>query len=107
MALLDQMEEVSDLSNVKGLKAQASSLEQRVNLLEAYLQSPEGRGGKASAEQELKGALDQLSGAVQSTLALLQRLQEGQRRGDEGLKSVQEKLQLLERSVQALSLKSA
>ena len=110
MRLLDQVDEVPDAKYLQGLKSQFQTLEHRLNLLEAYLQAPEGRAApKVQEEQqkELRGALDQLSGAVQSTVQLLQRIQEGQRRNDDSLKSVQERLQLLERTVQSLSLKSA
>ena len=108
--LLDQMDEVPDAKFLQGLKSQFQTLEHRVNLLEAYLQAPEARPadkGQEEQSRELRGVIDQLTAAVQSTLQLLQRIQESQRRGEESFKTLQEKVELLERSVQSLSLKGA
>jgi hypothetical protein len=88
-------------------QARFLAMEQRLNLLEAALQSSASGGASEEQSRELRSGLDQLAGALQSTVSLLQRVQEGQRRNEEALKAVREKLEMVERSLQSLSIKGA
>lgn len=104
--LLDDAEPLPEAAFLQGLKSQFQTLEQRVNLLEAYLQSEGGRG-KGGNLDAVQSALSQLGASIQGTVQLLQTMQSTQKRNDEAMKTLKERLDKAERSIQSLSIKDA
>src|SRR5579864_2774503 len=106
--LLDDAEQIPDPAFLHSLRSQFQSLEQRVNLLEAYLQS-DGKGADRPAAnlEPVQSALAQLGASIQSTMQMLQGMQSSIKRSEESMKGLRERLDRLERSVQALSIKAA
>jgi len=104
--LVGEADSFPDPEFLRMMKSHFQALEQRVNLLEAYLQT-EGQGKGEVSIDRVQSALAQVGVSIQSTLQVLKGMQEGQRRSEERLTEVRSRLEKVEAAVRSLSMRGA